>query len=160
MSGEELKLKPLERGQLGVMLVRSLVVATLLLVAASIPAIATSPRTGISPATFLVPLVLLLIYPVLVGPFRRFRAWGYGLGADELRLTHGLWTHIDTVVPLRRVQHLDVAQGPLERMFGVTRLVLHTAGTMNSQVVLPGLSRTTAEGIRDEIRAQIRQEPE
>jgi membrane protein YdbS with pleckstrin-like domain len=64
------------------------------------------------------------------------------------------------VVPLRRVQHLDVAQGPLERAFGVTRLVLHTAGTMNSQIVLPGLTRATAEGIRDEIRAHIRQEPE
>jgi membrane protein YdbS with pleckstrin-like domain len=71
-----------------------------------------------------------------------------------------VWTQIDTTVPLRRVQHLDVAQGPLERLFGVTRLVLHTAGTANSEVVLPGLTRATAEAYRDDIRAHIRQEPE
>ena len=155
-----MELQPLERGQLGVMLVRSILFGLFLLGAAAIPAFATADETGIGPATILGGLALLLAYPVLVSPIRRYGSWGYALGADELRLTHGLWTHIDTVVPLRRVQHLDVAQGPLERAFGVTRLVLHTAGTMNSQIVLPGLTRATAEGIRDEIRAHIRQEPE
>jgi hypothetical protein len=155
-----MELQPLEKGQLGVMLVRSLLFAMVLLGAAAIPAFATADKTGISPALPLGGLALLLAYPVLIGPVRRYRAWGYALGGDELRLLHGVWTHLDTVVPLRRVQHLDVAQGPVERAFGVTRLVLHTAGTMNSQVVLPGLARATAESIRDEIRAQIRQEPE
>ena len=155
-----MELQPLEKGQLGVMLVRGILFALVLLAAASIPAIATSDDTGIPPANILGALALLLLYPSLIGPVRRYRAWGYALDEEELRLSHGLWTHIETLVPLRRVQHLDVAQGPLERGFGVTRLVLHTAGTANSQVVLPGLSRATAEAIRDEILAQIRQEPE
>jgi hypothetical protein len=153
-------LKPLEKGQLGVMLVRGIVLALLLLAAASIPAFATRDDTGVSPSAILGPLGILLLYPALIGPVRRYRSWGYALDNEELLLRHGLWTHIETVVPLRRVQHLDVAQGPLERLFRVSRLVLHTAGTANSQVVLPGLSRLTAEAIRDEIRAQIRQEPE
>ncbi|HZH06009.1 MAG TPA: PH domain-containing protein [Lautropia sp.] len=155
-----MELQPLERGQLGVMLVRSILIALVLLGAAAIPAFATADETGIAPGLILGGVALLLAYPVLVSPIRRYRSWGYALGDDELRLSHGIWTHLDTVVPLRRVQHLDVAQGPIERTFGVTRLVLHTAGTMNSQIVLPGLSRNSAEGIRDEIRAQIRQEPE
>jgi hypothetical protein len=63
------------------------------------------------------------------------------------------------VVPLDHVQHIDVSQGPLERAFGICSLVLHTAGTLHSQIVLPGLARATAEGIRDEIRGRIREEP-
>jgi hypothetical protein len=59
---------------------------------------------------------------------------------------------------LARVQHLDVAQGPLERTFGVARLILHTAGTSHAIVVLPGISRPTAEELRDTIRAHIRAE--
>jgi hypothetical protein len=153
-------LVPLERGQLGVMLVRGAIFAAILLAAAAIPAFATSDETGISPSAILGALALLLLYPALIGPVRRYRSWGYRLDSEELLLRHGLWTHIETLVPLRRVQHLDVAQGPLERGFRVTRLVLHTAGTINSQIVLPGLSRRTAETIRDEIRAQIRAEPE
>lgn len=155
-----MNLQPLERGQLGVMLARSVLLSLALLAAASIPAAATSEETGIPAPAMLGALAALLVYPALIGPFRRYRAWGYRLDAEELLLRHGLWTHVETSVPLRRVQHLDVAQGPLERAFGVTRLVLHTAGTASSQVVLPGLSRSTAEGIRDEIRSQIRSEPE
>lgn len=155
-----MKLQPLERGQLGVMLVRSLLFSLVLIVAASIPAFATTDDTGVHPGAILGGLALLLAYPALISPVRRYRAWGYRLGAEELLLRHGLWTHVETSVPLRRVQHLDVAQGPLERGFRVMRLVLHTAGTASSQVVLPGLSRATAEAIRDEIRAQIRSEPE
>lgn len=155
-----MELQPLEKGQLGVMLVRGAIVWAVLLTAASIPAFATADDTGIAPGALLGALALLLAYPALIAPFRSFRAWGYGVSADELQLRHGIWTEIETLVPLRRVQHLDVAQGPLQRAFGVTRLVLHTAGTANSTVVLPGLSRTTAETIRDEIRAQIRAEPE
>ena len=155
-----MELQPLEKGQLGVMLMRGILFALVLLAAASIPAFATSGDTGIAPAAILGGLAVLLLYPALIAPVRRYRSWGYALDQEELQLRHGIWTHIETVVPLRRVQHLDVAQGPLERGFRVTRLVLHTAGTANSQVVLPGLSRATAESIRDEIRVQIRQEPE
>lgn len=154
------ELNSLERGQLGVMIVHGIILAILLIAAAAVPAFATADDTGISPFAVLGSLGLLLLYPALLGPIRRYRAWGYALDEAELRLNHGLWTHVETLVPLRRVQHLDVAQGPIERMFGVTRLVMHTAGTANSAVVLPGLSRATAEAIRDEIRAQIRQEPE
>lgn len=153
-------MQPLERGQLWVMLVRGLLVALALLLAASIPAFATQDDTGVEPGLIIGALALLLAYPTLVAPFRSFRSWGFRLDSEELILRHGVWTHVETSVPLRRVQHLDVAQGPLERGFGVSRLMLHTAGTANSLVVLPGLSRATAEGIRDEIRAQIRQEPE
>jgi membrane protein YdbS with pleckstrin-like domain len=155
-----MNLQPLEKGQLGVMLIQSIIFSLVLIAAASIPAFATSDETGIPPGAVLGALALLLVYPALIGPVRRYRAWGYRLDAEELMLRHGLWTHIETSVPLRRVQHLDVAQGPLERGFGVTRLVMHTAGTASSEVVLPGLSRATAEAIRDEIRAQIRSEPE
>jgi hypothetical protein len=97
---------------------------------------------------------------VLLAPGRRFRAWGYEMDAQELHVGHGVWTQVRTVVPLGRIEHLDISQGPLERGFSVCRLILHTAGTQHSQVTVPGLSRETAERMRDEIRARIRQEPE
>ena len=62
----------------------------------------------------------------------------------------------DTVVPLVRVQHLDVIRGPLDKMFGVASLVVHTAGTHNSIVAVPGLSPERAAAIRDVIREHVR----
>lgn len=142
------------------MLIHSIIACILMLGAASVGAAILQEQLGVSPAYVLLPFLLLIIYPALVSPVRSYRAWSYRMDADELRLAHGVLTHVETLVPLKRVQHLDISQGPLERSFGVCRLVLHTAGTAHSQVVLPGLSRATAEAMRDEIRTHIRQEPE
>ena len=151
-------MQPVERGQLWVMWIKALVFGAVLLVAGAMAEPQVIERTTLPRGALLAPLFLLLLYPMFVAPFRRYRALGYALDPDELRTARGIWTRSETVVPLGRVQHIDVVQGPLERIFGVTRLVLHTAGTMNSLVVLPGLARATAEGIRDRIRARIRRE--
>lgn len=105
-----------------------------------------------------VPAIMLAAYLAGVAPFRRYRAWGYKLGDDELHVRHGVLTNVETAVAFHRVQHIDVSQGPIERLFGVCRLVLNTAGTVNSRVSLPGLKRETAEAMRDTIRAHIRQD--
>ena len=150
---------PLQRGQLGVLLTRSFMIALAIAIAASGADLLLAGKAFFRPGMIVVPVLLLLVYPTLVGPLRRFAAWGYRMDEDELQLVHGLWTHVHTVVPLGRVQHIDVSQGPLERAWKVCRLVIHTAGTMHSEVVLPGLSRAEAEAMRDVIRSRIRQEP-
>lgn len=88
-------------------------------------------------------------------PGVRYRAWGYRLTGQELLLQHGVVNRVRTVVPLRRVQHLDVTQDVVEREFGLAKLIVHTAGTRSSEVVLPGLPIATADGLRDRIKGYI-----
>jgi hypothetical protein len=102
--------------------------------------------------------VLLLILLVLLFAPRRYRAWGYLRGEDELTVKHGLMVRKLTVVPFGRVQHIDIAQGPLQRMMGLATLVLNTAGTRGAAVKLPGLDHRDAEALRDHVRGQIRQD--
>ena len=149
---------PLERGQLWVMRIHALAVGALALAAGLLGEAILRDNVDLPPGIVTIPLLVLLLYPILVAPGRRYRAWGYAMDADELRIARGVWTRIETIVPLARVQHVDVSQGPIERTFGVCRLVLHTAGTMHSRVVLPGLARATAEALRDEVRGRIVQD--
>ena len=107
---------------------------------------------------FLVPVLVLIIALVLTFPARRWAARGYDMGADRLRVVRGVLFRSDTVVPFGRVQHLDVEQGPLERAFGIARLVLHTAGTHNSSVTLPGLRWDDATAMRETIREHVKRE--
>jgi membrane protein YdbS with pleckstrin-like domain len=115
---------------------------------------------GLPRGTILLPLLIACVWIVFIGPARRFGCWGYRMDGEELQVVRGLMVQVHTVVPLDRVQHIDLAQGPLERSFGVSRLIVHTAGTLHSQVLLPGLPRSTAEAMRDEIRERIKREPE
>jgi hypothetical protein len=101
---------------------------------------------------------LILLTSVALLPGRRYRAWGYAAGEDELTVKHGLMIRKVTIVPFGRVQHIDVAQGPIQRTLGLATLVLNTAGTKGAAVRLPGLLHPRAEEMRDQIRGKIRQD--
>lgn len=102
--------------------------------------------------------VALYTVAVIGLPGRRYRRWGYHMGGDAIRIACGLWVRRETIVPFARVQHIDVSRGPLERSFGVATLTLHTAGSYNSTVALPGLAYDDANAIRETIRGHIRED--
>jgi len=101
---------------------------------------------------------VVILLAIWLLPRRRYQAWGYVRGEDELVVKHGLLVRQRTIVPFGRVQHTDVRQGPLQRMLGLATLVLSTAGTTGSAVKLPGLLHNEAEELRDHVRSQIRQD--
>ena len=119
-------------------------------------ALAGSPYYGALPAV----IGLIGLSGVFVAPDRIYRRLGYALDERLLRTVRGWLFHIDTVVPFVRVQHIDVTRGPFDKMFGTATLVVHTAGTHNSVVTLPGLSPERAAGIREAIRSEIRADAE
>ena len=112
----------------------------------------------VPPGVIVLPVLLAAALWVWRIPFRRYLRKGYDMGPDRLRVVRGFLWRSDTVVPFGRVQHIDVTQGPLERLYGLATLVLHTAGTHNSSVPLPGLKRKTAEALRETIRQHIKRE--
>ena len=136
------------------MIIRSLVLLALGLVAE----IALSVQLGTSPGLVLVPVALLALLQVVVLPGRIYRRWGYDMGDEQLRVLRGFLWRTDTIVPFNRIQHIDVAQGPLQRLFGLSTLIVHTAGTHNSIVTLPGLATADAENMRETIKVHIRQD--
>ncbi len=64
-----------------------------------------------------------------------------------------LWKH-RIAIPVLRVQHVDVSQGPVQRLFKLGSLTIHTAGTKNASVMIEGLEYETALQLRDELLAQ------
>ena len=107
---------------------------------------------------FVVPVFVAAAILVLRVPLRRYQARGFDMGADRLRVVRGILFQSDTVVPFGRVQHIDVDQGPLQRTYGIATLTLHTAGSHNASVHLPGLATEDALAMREEIRSHIKRE--
>lgn len=105
-------------------------------------------------------LPVLALITAATAPPRIWRRLGYRLTPNLLQVVRGWWFHTDTVVPFVRVQHIDVTRGPLDKLFGTATLVVHTAGTHNSIITLPGLAPERASEIRDRIRGQIRSDLE
>ena len=76
---------------------------------------------------------------------------GYRVDDHGIEIRSGvLWRAVSNV-PRSRVQHTDVAQGPLDRKYGLGKLIIYTAGTHHSRVELPGLEHQVALGLRDHL---------
>lgn len=157
MTLEEVELRPLERAYQSVLRARAAGSASVALVAALLLEVALWDR-GPPPGAVAGPVLAWALWSVLVAPSRRWRRWGFAFTGRELHVASGWLTQVHTIVPVRRVQHIDLAQGPIERRHGLAALVLHTAGTEHSRVSLPGLLREEAEAIRDAIRGSIERE--
>jgi membrane protein YdbS with pleckstrin-like domain len=101
-------------------------------------------------------VLFIAILAVIVAPQRIYARLGYRVGEQLLQVVRGWAFHTDTIVPFVRVQHLDVTRGPLDKLFGTATLVIHTAGTHNSIVTVPGLAPDRAAAIRAVIREHVR----
>jgi membrane protein YdbS with pleckstrin-like domain len=100
-------------------------------------------------------LVIVAAWGALVWwwPVLEHRHASYRVTEDDIEIRGGvLWRRI-TAVARSRVQHTDVAQGPLERNFGLARLHIYTAGTDHAKVTLVGLDHATALAVRDHLLA-------
>jgi len=155
IAGDDAPLLPVEPGYRNVLRVRLLIAWAMITIGALVFDRILFAETRLA---WLVPglFAVLAVLAVTILPNRTYRRLRYRLTARLLQVMRGWMVHSDTVVPLVRVQHLDVVRGPLEKLFGTATLVVHTAGTLNSTVTVPGLAPERAAEIRDVIREHVR----
>jgi len=155
MEGDEAQLLPVEPGYKNVLRVRIAITWLVLIAIALVVNAAVLDETrfnGALPAA----VAAIALSILAAAPNRIYDRLRYRLSDSVLQVLRGWLFHRDTVVPLVRVQHLDVVRGPLDKIFGTASLVVHTAGTHNSIVTLPGLSPERATEMRDAIREHVR----
>ncbi len=84
-------------------------------------------------------------------PRRYYHSWRWRLDAKVLELRHGRLVEHTRLIPLARLQHVDLERGPLERIFGLASLIIHTAGTHAATTRIPGLEAEEAARLRDHL---------
>ena len=108
----------------------------------------TSLVTGVCFLVYML-IAIPLIWATQVLPKKAYDHASWYLSPSGLEIRRGIWWRSQISVPLARVQHTDVHQGPLMRKYGLAKLIVHTAGTENSTIELNGLSFATAQRLRD-----------
>lgn len=86
---------------------------------------------------------------------RRYRNTLWRLDAHGFAVRRGVAWQRETLVPLTRVQHLDLKHGPLQRLRGLATLVVHTAGTRHNAVSIDHLDAHDAERLRERLGRQL-----
>ncbi len=93
-------------------------------------------------------VVIALIRAVVVA--RSVRSWAYAERDEDLLVRRGLFLRKLSIVPYARMQFVDVTVGPMERMFGLATVKMHTAAAA-SDAEVPGLPAAEAARLRDRL---------
>ncbi|PFE05139.1 hypothetical protein COE15_07225 [Bacillus cereus] len=100
---------------------------------------------------FYILIGLTVVYTPLdyfVFPKIRQRYYSYRLNEEELEIQHGMFTVKRVLVPMIRVQHVTIEQGPIMRKYDLAELQISTAATSHS---IPGLKMREAEQLKRQI---------
>lgn len=92
-----------------------------------------------------------LVAVAILGAPLAWQRWRFGFVGELLLMRYGILFVEERAVPVRRMQHVDLSRGPIERLFGLATLVVSTAGNEGSAFRVPGLSRQRAQDLRDRI---------
>ncbi len=123
----------------------------LLLLAAALAVLGVVLDTSWLIVAAVVPLAAAVWAWWVVG--RQVRGWGYAERADDLLVRRGVAFRTVVVVPYGRMQYVDVYAGPVDRIFGLAKVQLHTASA-RSDAYIPGLRPQEAARLRDRLASR------
>jgi hypothetical protein len=100
----------------------------------------------------IVSVLVVLIAGALSSWFvrNRFRAWRYQERHEDLIVARGVLVRRLSVVPYGRMQFVEVTSGPMERLFKLSTVKLHTAAAA-SDARIPGLELDESARLRDRL---------
>jgi membrane protein YdbS with pleckstrin-like domain len=79
------------------------------------------------------------------------RVTRYALREHDVIVQSGIFWRKETIQPIRRIQHIEQHQGPIDKRYGLYELKLFSAGTGHFTFRIPGLDARAASSIRQYI---------
>lgn len=89
---------------------------------------------------------------LLIGSILSWLKHTYQLDEKELQIEHGIFICKKRYIPFERIQSIDVTEGVLQRIFGLVKVQVETAGgnpMEESEAVLSAISKKDAQYIQD-----------
>lgn len=96
-------------------------------------------------------MILLAIDGIISPPFR-YRRYRYAIDEECIDIREGyLWVE-ENIVPINRLHQISMNQGPIDRIFGLTKVNVTTAG---GEVTIRFLEYDKAQRIADILKNRI-----
>lgn len=95
--------------------------------------------------------VIMLFGLIYIAEWKGFKIKGYALRQNDISFKSGLLFFSMTSVPFNRIQHTEVSQSPLARLFDLGEVKVFTAGGASSDITISGLKVEEAHRLKDHI---------
>jgi len=103
-------------------------------------------------------VIMAIVVICLAWIFLYYESMWYELRNDEINWKRGIWFRTTGIVPYNRITNLDLRQGPVMRILGISTIAIQTAGysgQVASEIKIEGVEK--AEEMREFIRSMVRE---
>ena len=97
--------------------------------------------------------VLMILIINFVIPFFIYKMYSYDVTEDHLVIQKGVLFRTRIIVPIKRIQHLEKMQGPIQRLFKQSSIQFFTAGSVE---VLNGLNTEVADNVILDVEKKLK----
>ncbi|BCR35506.1 PH domain-containing protein [Mariniplasma anaerobium] len=97
--------------------------------------------------------ILLLIFNFVL-PFFIYSLCGYQVQEEYVLIQKGVLFRNTDYIPLKRIQHIERLQGPIQTLFKQSTIIIHTAG---SHDIIIGLPQDIANDVIHQIREKLQE---
>lgn len=97
--------------------------------------------------------IIDFLFSLFFLPYLKLKAVRYEMHALHLEIMEGIFFKRRTLIPIERIQHVVVKEGPLTRRYGIQIIQVFTAGTDHQ---IPLLLKKDAEELRIQLLDQIK----
>ncbi|MCR5397032.1 MAG: PH domain-containing protein [Lachnospiraceae bacterium] len=88
----------------------------------------------------------------LIAPFVRYNWYRARFTEEEIDIRQGFLVIEENIIPIERLQKISMETGPLDRAFGMTKVIVYTAG---GEETIRFLERERAEEICENLKKRI-----
>lgn len=97
-------------------------------------------------------LVAFFFVNTFVLPMIQYKEWKYSIQKDRIELMHGVFFRNKVIIPISRIQYIEIEQGPIYRSFHLASLNINTASDVHE---IPALTLEEANEISQKLKEMI-----
>lgn len=102
-------------------------------------------------------VMVFLLLNTFLYPIIEYNQWKYIITEDKVDFTEGIFILKRTVIPILRIQHITVTQGPINKLFNLGDISIVTAGGSHK---IPNIEMAKAEEISEYLKNKVKQKVE
>lgn len=102
-------------------------------------------------------ITIILVLNWIVGTKIEYKQWKYKITEDKVEFSQGIFFVKTTVIPIIRVQHIEIEEGPLNKRFKLVNIKIFTAGGVH---IIPNLGKSEALEISEYLKSKVKERVE
>lgn len=97
-------------------------------------------------------IMVIAVLDAIISPYFRYHRYCYKLDNEAMEIIEGYIFISHSIVPIERIQSIELKQGPIDRLFKVSKMILTTGGT---DVTVRFVSKSIAEDLSNSLKKNV-----